>query len=92
MFKKPEDFWVEKGLVFFISFYAQPFVFQLRETLFAPTLRRCKKLAKVSMVFQVILFGSFALLGYWIFGEDYTPELFIVRIQLYDAKHFFERI
>lgn len=58
----------------------------------APTLKRCKKIAKISMGLEWVLFLSIAILGYWVFGDEYTPELFIVRVSLYNKEHFFEKL
>ena len=44
------------------------------------------------MIFLLVLFISFAVLGYWVFGDQYTPELFIVKRQLYDSDHILEKI
>ena len=44
------------------------------------------------MIFEWVLFISIALLGYWVFGDKYTPELFIVRKPLYSKDHIFEKI
>lgn len=89
-YKEPNEKWIEQGLVFFIGYYAQPFVFQLRESLKAPTLRRVKKVARISMIFEGALFICIAIGGYYVFGDKYTPELFIVRKALYPKTHFFE--
>jgi hypothetical protein len=44
------------------------------------------------MIFECILFICIAMGGYWVFGDKYTPELFIVRTPLYPKDHIFERL
>ena len=54
-FKSFERSWPEEGLVLFIGFYVQPFVFSLRNELAVPTLRRIKKAAKIALSFEWVL-------------------------------------
>lgn len=44
------------------------------------------------MIFEAILFLAIAMGGYGVFGDIYTPELFIVRTYLYSKTHFIEKI
>lgn len=70
----------------------QPFVFSLRNELAVPTLRRLKKAAKISLSFEWVLFCLIAFLGYFVFGDEYTPELFIIRKELKDKNHWIEQL
>ena len=55
----------------------------------APTLRRLKKVARISMIFEGILFLAISLGCYWILGDKYTPDLVIVRTYLNDKDDIF---
>lgn len=88
--KPANENWPEYGLVLFIGFYVQPFVFSLRNELAIPTLRRIKKTAKIALSFEWILFCLIAFLGYFVFGDKFTPELFIIRIELKEKTHWIE--
>ena len=86
-FKKPRFDWGENIFGLLIGFYVQPFIFSLRGELLLPTLRRTKKVAKLSVLYECILFVILGFCGYFVFGDKYTPSLFILRAP-YEGKNW----
>jgi len=79
-FFKPIDYnWAENISGLLIGFYVQPFIFSLRGELLLPTLRRTKKIAKLSVTIEAALFILIGFLGYYLLGDRFTPKLFILR-------------
>jgi amino acid permease len=76
--KEPTKSWPEGALVLFIGFYVQPFVFSLRNELAVPTLRRLKKATKLALSFELVIFALISFLGYYVFGDEFTTEVFII--------------
>ncbi len=44
------------------------------------------------MILECVLFLAITVLGYWVFGDKYTPELFIVWTPLYEKTHIIEKL
>ena len=80
LFKLPNYNWIECFFGLCISFYVQPFIFSLRGELLLPSLKRTKKLAKLSVWIEVITFMIVGFFGYYALGDEYTPNLFITRL------------
>lgn len=78
-YKMPDFNWIECFLGLCISFYVQPFIFSLRGELLLPTIKRTKKIAKVSVIIETLLFCALGFLGYFALGDVYTPNIFILR-------------
>ena len=78
-----KPFWNLKffGYLFSIilAFYVQPFVMTLRKELLVPSMTRLKKVARLSVGIELILFISLGSLCYFIFGDKYTTNLIILR-------------
>ena len=85
LFKKFEPSWVKNFFGLLVSYYVQPFVFSLRNELLLPSLRRTKKIAKISVISECALFIIIGFSGYFVLGDKMTPELFIKR-KPYDGK------
>ena len=51
-----------------------------------PTLRRTVKVSRLAVLFECILFCLLGFCGYFVFGDKYTPELFILRAP-YEGKN-----
>lgn len=51
-----------------------------------PTLRRTKKVAKISVISEGILFCMMGFTAYVVLGDKFTPELFILRAP-YEGKN-----
>lgn len=83
--KLPNYNWIECFLGLCVSFYVQPFIFSLRGELLLPTLKRTKKIAKISVIIETILFTILGFCGYFALGDLYTPKLFILR-KPYEGK------
>lgn len=66
-------------------------MFSLRNELAVPTLWWIKKLTRISLSLEWVLFVLIASLGYFVFGDLFTPELFIVRVELYGKEHWLEK-
>jgi len=91
IYKSVDKNWPEMALVLFIGYYVQPFIFSLRGELSVPSLRRNKKLARVSLSLEFIIFMFIAIMGYYVFGDKFTPELFIIKTPLHGKEHFIEK-
>lgn len=66
----------------------------LRKELFIPSMTRLKKVARVSISIECILFIILGSVSYYIFGDKYTTNLIILRKQLdnYNALEWAFRI
>ena len=79
-FFKPIDYnWSDNLFGLLICYYVQPFIFSLRGELLLPTLRRTKKIAKISVFSEGVIFVFIGFLGYFFLGDNFTPKLFILR-------------
>lgn len=78
-FKTPTLGWIECFFGMCIAYYVQPYVFSLRSELLLPSLKRTKKISKISIVTEAIAFMLLGFLGYFALGNLYTPKLFILR-------------
>lgn len=77
---KPIDYdWAENISGLLIGFYVQPFIFSLRGELLLPTLKRTKKIAKISVTFEAVIFFIIGFMGYYFLGDEFTPKLIILR-------------
>lgn len=72
----------------FIGFYVQPFIFSLKGELLLPTLRRTRKVAKITVFFECILFIFIGYFAYIVFGDNFTPKIFILR-KPYEGKNYY---
>lgn len=79
-FKK---FWTPKFFTIFYSvllaFYVQPYIMSLRKELLIPSKRRLKKVGQISITSEIILFTVIGGICYWVFGDEYTTPLIILR-------------
>lgn len=87
-FKTPSYNWAENIFGLLICYYVQPFIFSLRGELLLPSLRRTKKIARLSVFFECLLFFLLGFFGYYILGDKFTPSLFILR-KPYPNKNFY---
>jgi amino acid permease len=62
-----------------MAFYVQPFVMSLRKELLVPSMKRLKKVARLSVGFELIVFILLGALAYIVFGDRYTTDLIILR-------------
>lgn len=79
LWKPPTTRWMPNFYGLLVGFYVQPFIFSLRGELLLPTLRRSKKVAKISVISEALLFSAVGGLCYLVFGDRFTPRLFILR-------------
>ncbi len=79
LFKNFNENWIENFFGLMIGFYIQPFLFSLRQELQHPTLKRSKKVSQISTSFILILNVIIGCFGYWVLGDVYTQEIFILR-------------
>lgn len=77
--------WWENFAALMLSFYAQPFIFSLKGELMYPTKSRMKKMARITMGIEVLLFLVIGVCGYFVLGDTYTPEVLYAR-QPYPGK------
>ena len=87
-FKKPNYNWLENIFGLLIAYYVQPFIFSLRGELLLPSLRRTKKIARISVLLECILFFCLGFFGYFVLGDRFTPGLFILR-RPYPGKNYY---
>ena len=66
-------------MVFFIGYYVQPYIFQLRGHMNKPTKTKLQRISRIAIILEVTLFLTISLSYYYVFGDKYTPELFILR-------------
>lgn len=69
-----------------LAFYVQPFIMSLRKELLVPSMKRLKKVARISIGFELFVFILLGAVCYMVFGDKYTPELIILRKPLDDYK------
>jgi amino acid permease len=69
-----------------MAFYVQPFVMSLRKELLVPSMKRLKKVARISVGFELVFFITLGALAYFVFGDKYTPDLIILRKPLKTYK------
>ena len=62
-----------------LAFYVQPFVMSLRKELLVPSMKRLKKVARISVGFELVLFITLGSVAYIVFGDKYTTDLIILR-------------
>lgn len=62
-----------------MAFYVQPFVMSLRKELLVPSMKRLKKVARLSLGFELIVFSLLGAVAYIVFGDRYTTDLIILR-------------
>jgi amino acid permease len=67
------------GFSILLAFYCQPYVFSIRNQVLLPTMRRLKKVTNVNLISNYVLYISFAVVGYAVWGDKYTPSLMILR-------------
>lgn len=53
-----------------------------------PSIRRTKKVAKISVLTEGILFSILGFTAYVVFGDRFTPDLFILR-KPYEGKNIY---
>ena len=71
-----------------LAFYVQPFVMSLRKELLVPSMKRLKKVARISVGFELVLFISLGAVSYIVFGDKYTTDLIILRKPMEKYKAF----
>ena len=67
------------GFSILLAFYCQPYVISIRNQLMQPSMRRLRKISRINTSCNLILYISFAVVGYLVWGEKYTPSLMILR-------------
>ena len=67
------------GFSILLAFYGQPYVLTIRNQVLNPTMRRLRKITRINITCNLILYISFAIVGYIVWGEKYTPSLIILR-------------
>lgn len=83
--KTPNFKWLYTFFSIMLSFYCQPYYFGIRNELAHPTKRRLKKVVGYSMSVVVLFFVLVAFICYICLGEEFTPQLVILRTP-YDGK------
>lgn len=92
LYKAPTFNWIECFFGLCISFYVQPFIFSLRGELLLPSLKRTKKIAKISISIEAITFIILGFFGYYALGDSFTPKIFILRSPYPDKNGISENI
>lgn len=69
-----------------LAFYVQPFIMSLRKELLVPSMKRLKKVARISIGFELFVFILLGAVCYLVFGDRYTPSLIILRKPLETYK------
>ncbi len=87
-FKSFDFSWFENLFGLLIGFYVQPFIFSLRGELLLPSLRRTKKIAKISVLSEALLFIVIGFVGYSVLGDNFTTDVFVLRTP-YPGKNWF---
>ena len=82
----------EKGMVFFIGYYVQPYIFQLRGHMKRATQKKLNIISRISISVEVLLFLVISILCYYVYGDRHTPELFILRKQLNEIPSLSDNI
>ena len=77
--KQPQYNGIECFFGLCISFYVQPFIFSLRGELLLPSLKRTKKISRISISIEFLIFLVLGFCGYYALGDTYTPNLMILR-------------
>lgn len=73
------DDWFENVFALMLAFYAQPYVFTLKNEIIYPTVKRMKKTTWITMMIETSLFVLVGTLGYLAYGDKFTPEVFYAR-------------
>jgi amino acid permease len=80
MFKSLNDLSCLKyGFSILLAYYGQPYVFPIRNQLIQPSMRRLKKISRMNLFTNLVIYTSFAVVGYYVWGDKYTPALMILR-------------
>ena len=78
-----KDVWnrrsVQYALSYLTSFYAQVQVFKIRDEMASPTLPSLRRLVKINVGVNYLLYIPFAVVGYGVWGDLYVPSLMILR-------------
>ena len=84
--------WLENIFALLMAYYAQPFLFSLKEQLLLPTVDRMKKVARNTIIIEAVVFSVLGFTGYWCLGNEYTTDLIYQRV-MYPGKNMFsERV
>lgn len=67
------------GFSIILAYYAQPYILSIRNELMMPTPRRLKKISIITAGFDIVLYCVFGGIGYYVFGDKFTPTLLILR-------------
>lgn len=67
------------GFSILLAFYCQPYVFTIRNQILKPSIRRLKKISRINLTSNYILYITFAVVGYAVWGDKFTPPLMILR-------------
>lgn len=67
------------GFSIILAYYAQPYILSIRNELIQPNYRRLKKISYLTAGFDVALYCLFGGIGYYVFGDKFTPSLLILR-------------
>ena len=84
--KKFQINWFENIFALLMAFYAQPFMFTLKEQLLYPTPERMKKTILITMIGEISIFILIGFVGYFCLGDKYTPD-FVYQRQPYANKN-----
>ena len=75
---KPSYKWLQSFFSILSCFNAQIYVLDIKKDLFNPSLRRLKKMAKIGISIEILIFGSIGLISYFCLGDKFTPELILL--------------
>lgn len=62
-----------------LAFYGQPYIMTIRNQLLQPSLKRLKKVTRVNIGINYVIYITFAVVGYGVWGDKFTPTLLILR-------------
>ena len=82
---------VEYFFSIMLSYYAQPFVMTFRKELLVPSMTRLKKVTRISVSLEMVLFLIFGSIVYFVLGDKFTPKVVLMKKAL-DGYEVFEWI
>ena len=90
-FKEFDQNWFENIFALLMAYYAQPFIFSLKEQLMYPTLDRMKKTTRITMIGETAIFILIGFMGYYCLGDKYITEMVYARVP-YEGKNKFSEV
>ena len=88
--KEPKTFFATNFFSIIISYYIQPFVLSLKQSLMNPTLKRLKKVAFYSVFGNFLIFLFFSCYCYFCFGDKEMVKIITLRKKLDETSDLFE--